>query len=465
MVFNSIEFLILVGITFCLYYLPALRFFQVELLIVSSFVFYAWHAPWLLLLLITSIAVNSALGYAAAWRGKHRMRVIVFAGVVFNLGILGFFKYGPLAARTLRLAENGTAGFLLLMPLPIGISFYTFESISLLVDLFRHRTAGQDPFVPESKQRNLAHTALFFAFFPHLVSGPILKADLFYPQIGLKNFTNINWETVFKRCVVGFFLKMVVADNIKEVTWHLDYPNYLGCSTIVACGLLFAYSLQILSDFAGYSSIAIGIAAIFGYDLPENFNFPYFSASLGEFWRRWHISLSTWLREYLYFPLGGNRHGNLRTYFNLFTVMALGGLWHGGEWRYSVWGLWHGLGLAVERAWRDRPGNLWERFPRFIRTTLVFGFVTLGWLLFKLARLSYAVDFVGHLVQSWPRGPKSLLTLAVVLGLFSLPAFASACWRQLTMLYERFESLFYALLLACIVISPGLPGTFIYFQF
>ena len=359
MLFTSGSFVVLVLVTMALFYLPPLRRWQTLVLILSSFVFYAVNAidagqPGYFFLLLTSIVLNAAASYAVYYSGSLRKaRAWATAGVVANLGILCVFKYAGLLGRSLPEAwarEGGPGHFLLSIALPVGISFFTFEGISLLVDTFKAK--GEKDFFGVqllNRRHHLGSTTLFISFFPHLVAGPILKAHDFYPQIKPKFFCDVDWEFCFRKLVVGYFLKMVVADSLKDHTFWIRYPYFQTRAGSELAVLLFGYSMQIFADFAGYSLIAIGVAGLFGYRLPENFNFPYISQSFSEFWRRWHISLSSWLKEYLYFPLGGNRKGNVRTYVNLFIVMFLGGLWHGAAWSYAVWGSVHGLALGVER--------------------------------------------------------------------------------------------------------------------
>src|SRR3954447_10537942 len=406
MLFNSIPFVILVLVTFGLYYIPFLRRGQVLVLIAASFIFYAYERPSLLLLLLASIAINVVTSYFVAVDKVSRQRLWAVLGVVLNLGLLLFFKYSPLFANTFMGGGSTSLGrFLISIPLPIGISFFTFQGISLVVEVFRdqqHRgDGGSHPrVVPRNFMEHLANTALFKSFFPYLVAGPIVKAHEFYPQLGPKKFRDIRWEAAFRALTIGYFLKMVVADNMKDATFWIEYPFFMNDSAFALIALIFGYSMQIFADFAGYSLIAIGLGHLFGYALPINFNFPYISRSFSEFWRRWHISLSTWLRDYLYFPLGGNRKGKLRTYLNLFIVMFLGGLWHGASWKYAVWGTFHGLALALERLLTNKITLPRNWILDSLRVLIVFSFVTLAWLLFKLPTLQQALDYLSAIFNS-----------------------------------------------------------------
>lgn len=458
MLFNSWIFVGFALTTFLLYYLSILQKFQVYLLIGASFFFYAWDSPWLLCLLLFSIIINSITSYQVAYAKSNRI-AWASSGVIVNLLVLGFFKYAGLLS-----------GHLIDLPLPIGISFYTFEGISLLLDVLSRKENDQ-VFVNPSGLKHLANTSFFVAFFPHLIAGPILKARYFYPQIGYKYFKDIPWSVASHSLIVGYFLKLVVADNLKDYTFWLSYPYYKSLSALTGLSLLFGYSMQIFADFAGYSLIAIGLAALFGYILPANFNFPYISGSLSEFWRRWHISLSTWLRDYLYFPLGGNRKGNIRTCINLMIVMILGGLWHGAAWSYAVWGFYHGIGLAIERFITKRrliAGN-------FFSTLGVFIFVSFGWLLFKFPQFDQAIDFTRMMLVNLQQEINPGLVLPIfffsspviiyhILNIEGLKVHFSK-YLLLDQLTPLFRDAVLGLLVFMIILNSGSSNGFIYFQF
>lgn len=470
MLFNSWPFLILLCITFVLFYAPGIRRFQTQVLVAASFVFYAWENPWLLTLLCFSILANSLLSYALLVEEWRRHFLVTVAAVVLNTTILSFFKYGSFFYGSLFGHDGKSSVFHLLvtLPLPIGISFYTFEGISLIVDIFRSR-AQKCVITKTSFCRHLLNTSLFVSFFPHLVSGPILKAKDFYPQIIQKSFSDIPWTRLYQEILVGYFLKLVVADNLKDLTFYMETTNFSTQPGKHLASLLVGFSVQIFADFAGYSLIALGLARLFGYEMPVNFRFPYISSSLKEFWTRWHISLSQWLKNYLYIPLGGNRHGGYQTYFNLFLVMVLGGLWHGAAGGFALWGLYHGLGLAIERLLADRGVGIPDRslFKPF-RILLVFLFVTAGWLLFKLTSLSAVWMFLKTIVSNWstPCRPEFLTNLV----LFCLPVFLYHLWHLWNPhLFPRVANAVRALalgaMLFAILFNSGTTGRFIYFQF
>lgn len=470
MLFTSLPFVALVLIALFVYYLPPMRRWQVEIITLASFIFYSWESPYLLTLLVVSIVINVVTSYFIAQGSPLKQKLWAVWGVALNLGVLLFFKYSPLFAKTFLGGDHGSVGhFLMTIPLPIGISFFTFQGISLVVEVFRSKQPD-DPFgypdmVPKSFKEHLRHTMLFKSFFPNLVAGPIIKAHEFYPQIQPKLFAEIAWQTAFRALVTGYFLKMVVADNLKDSTFWISYPFFLNYSSFTLGTLLFGYSMQIFADFAGYSLIAIGLACLFGYKLPANFNYPYISQSFAEFWRRWHISLSTWLREYLYLPLGGNRKGNVRTYFNLFTVMFLGGLWHGAGWSYAVWGTFHGLALALERLCTGRVKLPENPVMSVIRALLVFSFVTLAWLLFKLPNFSDVIAYLKAMAAN--RAPTNPELVAHVFY-YSAPVIAYYAWYLAKRRWagiNRFDFLVFGILIAAIILDSGTTGAFIYFQF
>lgn len=343
MLFNSFPFIFLVLITLFFYYNKRFIRYQIYILIISSFIFYAYGQPFLLLLLIISASINAVTSYLVYYEGKANLKKIyAIVGVVFNIFILSAFKYSPFFGIMINnfFSFESIGEFLIAIPLPIGISFYAFQGISLVVDLYKNKEKNSDSNFKISKNfvEHYIKTIFFISFFPQLVAGPVLKANHFYPQIVTKFFKEINFESTIKILILGYFLKMVIADNLKDQTFWMTYPYFEAYSSITLITLLFGYSIQIFADFAGYSLIAIGIAKLFGYELPQNFNFPYISKSFSEFWTRWHISLSSWLKEYLYIPLGGNKRGTIMTYTNVAIVMLLGGFWHGAAWSYMVWG-------------------------------------------------------------------------------------------------------------------------------
>jgi alginate O-acetyltransferase complex protein AlgI len=422
-----------------------------------------------------------------------RRKNALMGALGFNLSALGFFKYAPLIGPWIvpgmdahRIKE--------LIPLPIGISFYTFQGISLVCEAWWARDrglAGLD--VPvrrasgsfDAAELGWFHAKVWFfkAFFPQLIAGPIVKAKEFLHQIDPKALSEIDWDGAVRKLVLGLFLKMVVADNLKEATGTLtsesiNSPGFHELPLVTLVLLLYGFSFQIYADFAGYSYLAQGLAKLFGYNLPDNFHHPYLAGSLTEFWRRWHLSLSSWLREYLYIPLGGNRNGEGRTYFNLFLVMFLGGLWHGAAWSYAVWGTVHGIGLAFER-WtglgRITPVSEMWNWRRVVRVGITFHVVSALWLLFQFRELADVLKFAQALLHA-PGGFSP--QLGFVLLFFSVPVVGQHFWsawrnHRSGALAARpvggsncwLETFAYAAMLALVLVNAGGPGSFFYFQF
>ncbi len=468
MLFNSYIFILLLVITFGLYYIPKLGRFQVLILIIASLVFYSYDQLEFVLLLLFSAGVNILTSYYVVYGNVKRKKALALTGVVVNLCALAFFKYSPLISKTFLDPSDSIGNFLLHIPLPIGISFFTFEGISLLMDVWKEKYVDNKQIVPKSLAKHAQHTLFFISFFPHLIAGPILKAHEFFPQIKEKYFRDIQWEAAFKNLVTGYFLKMVIADNLKDFTHLMAEPYYFSSITLFI--LVLGYSFQIFADFAGYSLIAIGLAKLFVYNFNINFNFPYISTSFKEFWKRWHISLSTFLMEYLYFSLGGNRKGKVRTYFNLLLTMTLGGLWHGAAWTYALWGFTHGAALAIERYINDNTTLKLNRLGTIIKGIFVFLFVSAAWILFRLTPDGVKL-FVYY---AWENLTKSLSVLDIHLITFTLMYSLPVILYHAIYLYKdkkywpqikRTEYIFYAVMLFLIITNSGTSGSFIYFQF
>lgn len=466
MLFHSFAFIALVIITLFIYYFPIFSKYQVHILIIASLIFYSWQRPILVLLLLTSASINIITSFYIAHSKKINKKIVAWLGVASNLTILGIFKYAGLISTAFP-KDSSIGDYLLNIPLPIGISFFTFQGISLVVDVYKEKHFNNQKIIPESILEHSKNTLFFITFFPQLVAGPIVKAHDFLPQIQLKKLSNINWESCFRKITLGYFLKMVVADNLKDFTFWIAFPYFQSKDTLSLITMLFGFSCQIYADFAGYSLIAIGIAELFGYKLKENFNLPYISSSFREFWKRWHISLSTFLQEYLYIPLGGNRKGKLRTYMNLMITMILGGLWHGAGWSYAVWGGFHGIALATERFIAHKI-KLKETFIlTALKTIFVFSMVSFAWLLFKLPDFDQVILYLGSIKNNINHGiDKSLI---VYILLYSLPVILQhlyyICTRKSGNTAKKYEFVIYGFLLFLIITNSGTPGNFVYFQF
>jgi alginate O-acetyltransferase complex protein AlgI len=406
----------------------------------------------------------------------------LWLAILANLLILAFFKYSFLIT-SLIIPEGkltDTKNYLATIPLPIGISFYTFQAISLIVDLNRQGvvkvTSLEKNFQQNNNKTGFLKIAFYISFFPQLIAGPIVKAHDFFDQIEVKNFKNINWEIVIRNIIIGYFLKMVIADNLKEITYLLNNEKILFLGKIDLIVLLYGYSFQIFADFAGYSLIAIGLGAMFGYKFPINFNFPYISASMTEFWQRWHISLSSFLREYLYIPLGGNRKGKPRTYINLFIVMFLGGLWHGAAWSYAIWGVSHGIILAIEKIYYDAIKNrkkpAFSRIYHLVKMFTTFHMVSMLWLLFIMPDFDKVIQYF-YLVLSQEKILKSPQHIYIVfiyglpIVLYHLAAYFQehSISRNSILKNRNTEAFTLSVMFVLIILNSGTNGDFIYFQF
>jgi alginate O-acetyltransferase complex protein AlgI len=475
MLFCSQQFLVFFAVVFTAYWALPWATWRVYLLLAASFYFYASWSQWLAGIICVSTLVDYAVarGMEATAAPRWR-RALLGVSLVGNLGLLAYFKYANffLDSLTQALHAVGASASLpvLQVILPIGISFYTFEAINYTVDVYRRRIPAE---------RNLAHFMLFILFFPHLVAGPIVRARDFLPQVRRpKQWDWLRVQLGLQFVLTGMFKKMVVADRM---ALFVD-PIYAApgmYSTGALWLAFFAYALQIYCDFSGYTDLAIGAAHLLGYKLAKNFDMPYLAVNIADFWRRWHISLSSWLRDYLFIPLGGSRGTRRQTYRNLLITMTLGGLWHGAGWTFVVWGVLHGLLLIWHRAFRDwcerRP--TWSRLlasapGTVLRIATTFFCVSALWVVFRATRPTDAWEILRHLFRPHtgavdaPIAYHSLVVLAAVLALgywLALPRIR----RYLAMrLPEPIWGLGYAAAVTLILLlTPESNKVFIYFQF
>lgn len=378
MSFVSVEFLVLVSILLGLLIVFKQPLMRKILLLSASCVFYAWW-DWRFLGVLAAVTVLDYYVSQSMVRAAARKRkALLWLSVVVNLGFLAFFKYFNFFLDTLHFFTGGLGwrtGALDII-LPIGISFYTFETLSYVIDVYKGIA---------KPARSFLDYAVFITFFPRLVAGPIMRATEFLPQ--LERGIHLDFNRFFEGTQLflrGLLKKVVVADNLAIAVDQIYSAPGVFSSPTVWMGVC-AYSVQILYDFWGYTDMARGIGRILGIELPVNFNLPYTAQSVAEFWDRWHISLSTWLRDYVYIPLGGNQRGKARAYANLMVTMLLGGLWHGASWNFIFWGGLHGVYLAIERLFagaRPVPGS-WASFRAWGKSLLVFILVTVTWVPFR----------------------------------------------------------------------------------
>lgn len=386
------------SVTFLFYFLPILlliyfivgRKWQNIILLIASLVFYAWGESLYALIMLFSITGNYFFGLVIdKHRNKTSFKKIFIWSLVFNIGMLGFFKYTNFLCDNL----NILLGFLSLplihiknIHLPIGISFFTFQAMSYVIDVYRGRV---------DVNKSWKDFGLYISMFPQLIAGPIVRYCTISKQLKERVVNIDGFAYGLKRFVIGLAKKVLIANN---VGYFADKVFVIPVSelyfSISALGIL-CYTLQIFFDFSGYSDMAIGLGKMFGFDFPENFRFPYIAKSVKEFWRRWHITLSTWFKDYVYIPLGGNRIGVARTYLNLVLVFFLTGVWHGAAWNFIVWGLYHGLFLALERG---SFGTFLKKTPNFIQHVYLLVVVMVGWVFFRAEDLGYAFGYLKSLI-------------------------------------------------------------------
>ena len=351
-------------------------------LLLASLFFYAWGGVDYLKILIASIIINYIFGLLIdkVSDNTRLKKVILTIGVVLNLGILFYYKYYDFFVENTNLVFN-TNFQLKYIALPIGISFFTFQGMSYIIDIYRKDgKVNKNPFA----------VALYISFFPQLVAGPIVKYKTVDDQIRNRKESIEYFSYGINRFVMGLAKKVIIADILGAMADNIFNLYYSGIDTPTAWIGAICYTFQIYYDFSGYSDMAIGLGYMFGFKFMENFNYPYISKSITEFWRRWHISLSTWFKEYLYIPLGGNRRGNV--YFNLFVVFLVTGVWHGAAWTFVIWGLWHGLFILIERAIRNKKWYI--NIPNIIKHIITMLIVILGWVLFRADNLEQAIGFI-----------------------------------------------------------------------
>lgn len=489
MLFNSIEFLIFLVVVCSILAIIKYRNFQHMFLLIASYLFFYFSSNYLLSLLIISTVLDYYVGkeiYNS--KTKARKKLLLVISLAGNLGLLGFFKYADFAITQFNVFGNYinlTDGIPFLnLALPIGISFYTFQTISYTVDIYRGQLKPSN---------SLREFALFVSFFSQLVAGPIVRAKEFLPQLREKFSNN---DSVYSRLIqikssnlklgitiiaFGFFKKMFFADNIAPLVNQI-FTNPIGASSFEIWIATIAFGIQIYGDFSGYSDIAIGTALILGFKIPMNFNKPYFALSPSDFWRRWHISLSSWLRDYLYIPLGGNRKSPSRTYINLFIVMFFGGLWHGASWNFVIWGVLHGLYLGIHDLLKNRFPFLTKikffqtKSGKILSILITQYFVFLAWIPFRIHdfdHLSYAmqkyvfIDFVTDNILQFIllyKIPVALMVLFVILHFISFRK--SNLILNISNLPLKYWFMPLAIIMTLIVLFyDGNPKDFIYFRF
>jgi alginate O-acetyltransferase complex protein AlgI len=389
-------------------------------LTIISFVFYGWFRPWYISLMVISTCIDYFCAIAIAREGatKKRRLSVLIVSITMNLTLLGIFKYYMFAAENLNwvLQTMGHEGFAVMhVILPIGISFYTFQTMSYTIDVYRKQA---------EPVRSFFDFSCFVSLFPQLIAGPIVRFNTIADQLWGRTHTIDQFTKGVLLFMLGFSKKILLANPcgiIADSVFNAQAPT-----TIDAWFGVTAYAFQIYFDFCGYSDMAVGLGRMFGFEFLKNFDAPYSSKSITEMWQRWHISLSTWLRDYLYIPLGGNKKGEGRTYFNLLIVMLLGGFWHGAHWQFIIWGGYHGVLLALER--KHQKKSYYSKLPDAFQILITFVLMLFSWVLFRAENLAFAVKYFGAmfgLIDPSPAAP--LLSMKIytpyLLLIFGLSAY------------------------------------------
>ncbi|MFD1316854.1 MBOAT family O-acyltransferase [Namhaeicola litoreus] len=478
MLFNSLDFAIFLPIVFILYWFVTNKNLKLQnlLVVAASYVFYGWWDWRFLALIIFSTLIDYYVGIGLSGiQTKSKRKILLWISLGVNLGFLGFFKYhnfflDNFVAAFSFFGKNIDAQGMHII-LPVGISFYTFQTMSYSIDVYRKKLEPTKDFIA---------FAAFVSFFPQLVAGPIERATNLLPQFLTKrSFSYDKAVDGMRQILWGLFKKMVIADNCAEFANEIfnNYENYSG-STLLLGAFFFAF--QIYGDFSGYSDIAIGTSRLFGFNLMKNFSFPYFSRDIAEFWRRWHISLSTWFRDYLYIPLGGSK-GNMQTKIrNILIVFLVSGFWHGANWTFIFWGFVNALyfiPLLLINKHRTNlsdisPGSIFARPKDIINIVFTFALTLFAWIFFRSPNLTVAFDFISNIFQKDLLTIPKMGTLTLVLILF----FIVIEWFGRTDNYgiektfaksnRMIRLVFYSLLISIIaILSPEKGSEFIYFQF
>ncbi len=473
MLFNSLTFLVFFVVVLALHYAPFPWRIKKFNLLIASYIFYgAWNPPFVILLWLSTVLDWYTAKYMYRTENVIRRRWLLMASIVGNLGMLGYFKYGKFlldnfteAMSTIGVAYQPPAWDIVL---PVGISFYTFQTMAYSLDVYLRRARPTNSFLD---------FALFVTFFPQLVAGPIVRPTDLIPQFNREQYATraqIMWGLILM--TVGLFEKIVVADGLLAPVSDAVYKAQETVAPLDAWLGTMAFSGQIFCDFAGYTTTAIGLSLVLGFSMIDNFRYPYAAIGFSDFWRRWHISLSTWLRDYLYIPLGGNRKGPGRTYVNLMLTMLLGGLWHGASWTFVVWGGLHGLFLSVERFLQRRLGAspIWSTLPvKIVLALFTYLLVNITWVFFRAQDFTTAARMLRSMLWIDSTGAPLLNAWLVISSSVTIGSMLLIHWlmrdRDLHQVAERLPAaavgLIWGIMLFLIAITQGGSNAFIYFQF
>ncbi len=460
MLFNSLIYLIFLPLVASLYFiLPLYR--RRYLLLVASYVFYGWWSiPFCGLLILSTTLDYTVARIIDSSENDRRRRLALLASIFGNLGVLSLFKYADFFSNSSFALFGARPWPELNLILPLGISFYTFQTMSYTIDVYRGHMRAR---------KSILDVALYVSFFPQLVAGPIIRADTLIPQ--LRRERPPDWLLIRSGIALiawGMAKKVFIADAMGPIV-NEAYADPSAMSGLALLSATYAFAIQIYCDFSGYSDIAIGSALVLGIQLPPNFRQPYLSCSIREFWRRWHISLSTWLRDYLYIPLGGSRRGPSRTQANLMITMLLGGLWHGAGWNWVVWGGLQGALMSLERVLSISEEPPSERYRFAIRWFITFHLVCFSWIFFRSANVDQAFEVIQRIATFSPGLTFSIWQPVFIIALLIAVEINSGRDRFMSFFQRSPKATFWLVLLASTVFVMAFRGVsnpeFIYFQF
>lgn len=438
------------------------------ILLLLSLLFYCWSGINYITLLLISIFINYICGIIIDnFKNKGTLsKLTLIIGVLFNLLILFYYKYFNFSASIINNIFNSAISLRDII-LPLGISFITFQGISYIVDIYRGDAVSN---------KNPLETALYITFFSKLISGPIIKYKDFASQLKNRKESLKYFSYGIERIIIGLSKKVIISDILGETVDNIFTLSKSGIDTPTAWIGIICYTLQIYFDFSGYTDTAIGLGSVFGFKFIENFNYPYISKSITEFWRRWHISLSTWFKEYLYIPLGGNRKGKFRTYLNLFIVFFSTGIWHGASFNFIVWGLWHGLFMIIERMIMKKDWYI--KIPNFIKLIFTLFIIMIGWVFFRANGLKDAINYLSimfglksfdFITFNYRYLLSTKLIIWVILGvIFSTPFINNILNKfknNIILEFAQTITLGILFILSIIFIVNSTYSPFIYFQF
>ncbi len=473
MLFNSIEFLIFLPTVFILYWCVFNNRLRAQniLILISSYLFYGWWDFRFLSLILLSTIVDYFVGYNIPKQSSQRIqKILLYVSILINIGILGFFKYynffvdswvDLFSSIGYELKSQWTLNIIL----PVGISFYTFQTMSYTIDIYRKKLEPTKDFIS---------FASFVSFFPQLVAGPIERASNLLPQILKKREFKYEQAVQGLRLIFwGMFKKIVIADQLAPIVDEI-FSNYNDLGGGMLCLGAFYFAFQIYCDFSGYSDIAIGTSKLFGFEIMSNFRFPYFSRNIGDFWRRWHISLSTWFRDYLYIPLGGSKEGKWKSLRNILIIFIISGLWHGANWTFIFWGLFHSILFIPSFIFKTNRKHIGSTIgensflpssKEFFQVAKTFCLVTIGWVFFRSETVGDAFSFLNQMIFEIDI-PKSNRRILPYIALFILIDYFNRKNERNLFLFNKINrSITYIIMLYLIYATIGNQEQFIYFAF